>query len=163
MEQLRRSLAGLRMPGLGDRVLGPALSELCSEVSRRTGLQVSCQIAEEVGTVAPAVAEVLWRGAYEALANAEKHAQAKTVQIGIHLEARDANGQNPGQILNGSWVLLKVTDNGVGLPAGAENKPGHYGLRGLRERIEGVGGTLSLLPGNPSGTVLEAHIPIVRP
>jgi signal transduction histidine kinase len=37
--------------------------------------------------------------------------------------------------------------------------PGHYGLRGMRERVEGVGGTLRLA--NEGGTLVEARVPVV--
>ena len=89
--------------------------------------------------------EALWRVSQEGLANVEKHAYAREASLRLRL-------------LPGS-VELQVQDNGAGLPAEAESKPGHYGLRGLRERVEGLGGSLTLAPGDPSGTVLVAKIP----
>jgi signal transduction histidine kinase len=53
-----------------------------------------------------------------------------------------------------------VHDDGVGLPADAERRPGHFGLRGLRERVEGLGGTLTLSGESNQGTVVEARLPI---
>jgi len=39
--------------------------------------------------------------------------------------------------------------------------PGHYGLHGMRERVEGLGGTLTLTS-NGQGTVVEAKLPVIR-
>jgi signal transduction histidine kinase len=58
-------------------------------------------------------------------------------------------------------VLLRVADDGCGMPGDSEGKPGHYGLRGLRERIEGLGGTFRISTPNPEGTTLEARIPLI--
>jgi signal transduction histidine kinase len=58
-------------------------------------------------------------------------------------------------------VVLHVRDDGVGLPPGAEEKPGHYGLRGLRERVEGLGGTFWLTSAEPRGTLIEVRIPLI--
>jgi two-component system sensor histidine kinase UhpB len=58
-------------------------------------------------------------------------------------------------------VVLRISDDGSGLPPNAESQPGHYGLRGLRERVEGVGGTFSLTSAAPQGTVMEARVPLI--
>ena len=83
MEQLRRSLSGLRTSGLGDQPLGPALEKLCSESERNGGLKAHCTVAEGTKRLTPSVAEALWRVAQEGLRNAERHAQAKVVGIGV--------------------------------------------------------------------------------
>ncbi len=147
MEQLRRSLAGLRAPGLGDRPLGPALEELCREVTGRTQLQMQRCLPADLQLLSPAVCEALWRVAQEGLANVERHARATEVRLALEIDSRR--------------VVLRVVDNGIGLPPEAEGKPGHYGLRGLRERVEGLGGTLALSATQPKGTILEARLPLL--
>jgi signal transduction histidine kinase len=154
MEQLRRSLAGLRTPGLGDRSFGEALKELCAEVSKRGNLQIEYRIADEIESLSPALTEALWRAAQEGLANVERHAQATEAQVSLEFLRSSGDREiKPAQ------VLLHVTDNGIGLPPRAEDKPGHYGLRGLRERIEGVGGQLRIAARESKGTILEARMP----
>jgi signal transduction histidine kinase len=147
MDALRRSIAGLRAPSLEDRPLRPALQALCVDFAQRTGLEVTCQIDQAADDLRPATAEALWRITQEALTNVEKHAQARSVGVSLEYEPDS--------------VTLHVVDDGVGLPAGAESLPNRFGLRGMRERVEGLGGTLAL-DGGASGTAVTASLPIIR-
>jgi len=152
MDELRRSLAGLRAPGLGDRPLPDALRTLAVDTGQRTGLNVTCRIADGAARLTPAVAETLWRVAQESLTNIERHAAARNVDI--HLEVASAA------------AVLRVRDDGRGLPPAAalspdsrQALPGHYGLHGLRERLEGLGGQLTLT--NTNGLTVEARVPLI--
>jgi signal transduction histidine kinase len=147
MDALRRSLDGLRASGLGDRPLRQALQNLSVEASQRTGAEVTCKIGEGADELNMTLAETIWRVTQEALTNVEKHAQARRVQVTL----------DPGP----QAVTLKVADDGVGLPPDATTRPGHYGLRGIRERVEGLGGALTLNGNNGGGTVIEARLPII--
>ncbi|MGD0061427.1 MAG: sensor histidine kinase [Verrucomicrobiia bacterium] len=146
-EALRRSLANLRAPGLGDKPLTQAVKSLCADASRRTVVKIDCQVAAGADGLPRAVAEALWHVAQEGLTNVEKHAQAQQVAVRLSLQPQLA--------------VLCVTDDGVGLPPDAESKPGHYGLRGLRERVEGVGGTLLLTTAEPRGALIEARVRLI--
>lgn len=146
-EALRRSLDNLRAPGLGDKPLTRAMQSLCADTSRRTGLKIDCQIAAGADGLPPAVAEALWHVAQEGLTNVEKHAQAQQVVVSLSLQPQLA--------------VLRVSDDGAGLPPDAESEPGHYGLRGLRERVEGVGGTLLLTRAEPKGALIEARVHLI--
>ncbi len=148
MDELRRSLQGLRASGLGDRPLADALRSLAVETGQQHTLEVTCHIDPGADTLAPAVAEVLWRVAQEALTNVARHAQARRVALSLTLTPAAA--------------VLSVHDDGRGLPAdiaaGGEAPPGHYGLRGLRERVAGVAGTLSVRAHD--GVTIEATVPL---
>jgi len=147
MEDLRRSLANLRTSGLADRPLTESLRTLCAEAGKRHGAAIDCQVAGDADALPPAVAEVLWRVAQESLTNIEKHAHAHRVEMKLARQTKE--------------VVLRVSDDGDGLSRGAEDKPGHYGLRGLRERVEGLGGAFTVAPAGTSGTVIEARIPVI--
>lgn len=147
MDELRRTLAGLRAPGLGERPLKEALQELCADFSRRNSLPV--RFDWEVGEIqlpAP-VAEALWRSAQEALTNIEKHAGAS--KAAVCFQASEGG------------LRLVVEDDGAGFdyhPGAA----GRFGLAGMRERVEGVGGRLAIGSAPGQGTRLEVHIPQVE-
>jgi len=147
MEDLRRSLANLRSPGLGDRPLAETVRTLCAEAAKRMAVTVDCELGARADTLPPAVAEVFWRVAQEGLTNIEKHAQPRHVQVSLNFQPKA--------------VLMQVSDDGVGLPADAEEKPGHYGLRGLRERVEGLGGTFTA-KSSGKGSVIEASVPWIE-
>jgi len=147
MEELRRALDNLRASGLGDRPLTVALQTLCTEMGQRFNITVDCKLAANTDALPPVVAEVLWRVAQEGLTNVGRHAQARQVQVKLNLLPKE--------------ILLRVADDGVGLPIDAENKPGHYGLRGLRERVEGLGGTFTLTTPASGGATIEARLPLI--
>src|SRR6266436_6891245 len=146
MAELRRALEGLRTPGLGDRSLQQALDALSREVGERTGMEVRCQVTAGADALGPAVSEALWRMAQEALTNVEKHAHARHVQVGVEMAPHA--------------VTMRISDDGSGLPPDAASRSGHYGLRGMRERLEGLGGKLTM-HSNGGGTLVEAPLPII--
>jgi signal transduction histidine kinase len=143
MTQLRDTLAGLRAPGLGDQALDVAITERAAALAE-TGPAVTIDIDPAVTALRPAATEALWRVAAEALANVERHAGATAVSLRLQLSPTAAT--------------LTVEDDGRGLPPDAEARPGHYGLRGMRERVEGLGGTLAVT-NTGAGTRVSAEIP----
>src|SRR5215471_17208011 len=147
MAELRRALEGLRTPGLGDRSLPQALHALSREVGARAGMEIRCQVVEGTDALGPAVSEALWRMAQEALTNVEKHAHARHVQVSVEMTPHA--------------VIMRISDDGCGLPPDAASRSGHYGLRGMRERLEGPGGTLTLHSNGQCGTLVEARLLII--
>ena len=147
MEALRRTLAGLRAPDLNSRPLSQALPDLSAETSQRTGMEITYQVAKEIDQLNPMLTEALWRVIQEAVMNVEKHAAARHVQIDLQMRPE--------------VVTLRVADDGIGLPPNPINRPGHYGLRGMREYIEGLDGTLNLSRNGQVGTVIEAYLPLI--
>ena len=95
-----------------------------------------------VGRLAPAIEAAVYFLCSEALANAAKHAQATRVTIGVT--------QPSGRL------LVAIADDGVG---GADPARG-TGLRGLADRIEALGGRLSVESLPRRGTRLLAEIPV---
>lgn len=147
MGELRRSLADLRaeLPGLAH--LPAALQSVADEVRARGGLRVNYTPPRELPPLPPATAEALWRVAREALANAERHAAAASATIALER--------------HGGALVLRVADDGSGLSAGALARPGHYGVIGMRERVEALGGTFRIGERPGGGTLVEAQVPLV--
>ncbi|WP_085317941.1 histidine kinase [Derxia lacustris] len=92
------------------------------------------------------VATAAYRIAQEALANAVAHAHARRIGLALRLDAGE--------------LCIEVRDDGLGLAADARDKPGHWGLIGMRERAEALGGRLLLASGDGAGLTLAARLPL---
>jgi two-component system sensor histidine kinase UhpB len=100
------------------------------------------ELSTELGTSATIA---VYRVVQEAVINAVRHARPTQVEVSVaHSD---------------SHVRVRVTDNGVGLPEDW-SRPGHFGLRGLQERMAMLGGTLTLKNREPHGVELTAEIPL---
>lgn len=94
----------------------------------------------------PIIRDELYRIAREALRNAFRHARAR------HIETDITYGERA--------FRLRIRDDGAGIPGAilGQGKPGHYGLRGMRERAKQVGAKLDIWSGPKAGTEIELSI-----
>jgi len=157
MTALRASIADLRSPALERESISFALGRSVRELAQRTGLQVTYTLQPDIGNLPQLVAEVLWKVTQEALTNIEKHAHAKNVEVCIsHLDGN---------------LLIQIHDDGIGLPPAlcqpqedgtliCTSPKGHYGLSGMSERVESIGGHLSLRSSKDQGTTIEIKLPL---
>jgi signal transduction histidine kinase len=146
MNDLRHSLAALRSPGRPRQNLLLALEQLADEWRRRTQLTIECSFPERLPPIAPPVADAFWAVAREALTNIERHAAARVATLALD------NG--------GDQLTLRIGDDGLGISPVALRRDGHYGLVGMRERLEGIGGVLSIGAGEHGGTLVVARAPL---
>jgi signal transduction histidine kinase len=154
MADLRASLADLRNPAFeaDDKPLKEALQEWAERIAREGKFKVECDFEPGIETLPPAIQAALWRVGREAILNIVKHARA----TGAHVSLFRKDGE----------IYLTVMDDGVGIPHLAEGSArleveGHYGIRGMRERLEALGGHLRLTPGRDGkGTLVIATIPL---
>jgi len=100
----------------------------------------------------PSVTLAAYRVVQEGLINALRHSQAQ--HIDINLVGPSAEGEDPQR------MIVTVIDDGVGLPTGSWSRPGHFGLRGLTDRVEHLGGRLEVREREPHGVALTAEIPL---
>jgi signal transduction histidine kinase len=146
VQSLRRIMATLRPPVLEERGLVSALSDYVEVVREQAG--ISCTLAAKLPGRLPEDTEiVLYRVAQEALTNVARHARASRARVEL---TETAEG-----------VVLEVHDDGVGFDPSAEQLGGldHFGLAGMRERVELAGGTWTVWSRPGSGTVLTASLP----
>jgi signal transduction histidine kinase len=126
--------------------LGVALRVCLEQASAEDGLE--CEL-EDLTTRRPgqAVRSLLFRAGREALANIRHHAHASHVEMRLQDDARGFS--------------LVVRDDGKGFDAreGLRVRPGHLGLPALRERVELIGGRLTVESGAGAGTVLHVSLP----
>jgi signal transduction histidine kinase len=157
MTALRASIANLRSPALEQEQISQALSRAAQELAQRTGLHVTYTFQADIDRLPEAIEETLWKVSQEAFTNIEKHAHASHVQVRISRQDEK--------------LLMRIHDNGIGLPQAVNqtqkegslvysSSNGHFGLRGMRERVEAIGGHLTLHSGKEQGTTLEIELPL---
>jgi len=149
MEALRRLMVELRPPILDEGGLSAALSDAAGKVLADTPIEwgVRCEVGQQ--RLAPELETVVYRVAYEALANARKHSQGTRVDV---LVSRV-----------GDTLRLVVADDGRGFDtATACSASGGkcYGLLGMHERVGGLGGTCRVDSRPGAGTSVEAFLPL---
>jgi signal transduction histidine kinase len=136
LDELRELARGIHPAILSEGGLAPALKAL----ARRSAVPVELDIAIDAGL--PERVEVAsYFVVSEALANAAKHARASVARV--YVEA-------------GSLLHVSVGDDGVG---GADPSRGS-GLIGLTDRVQALGGTLSVLSPPGRGTTIRVELPI---
>ncbi len=147
LADLRQFMTALRQQQGSALTLPVTLSRLIDDMRRASGLAVTYEATGRERELPSPVARSVVRIAQEGLRNIQQHAQARNIQLTLNYSERD--------------VALTLRDDGVGFPAGAEGgeERGHYGLAGMRERAEGIGGTFSVHSSPGVGTMLEAVIP----
>jgi signal transduction histidine kinase len=142
LQEIRHSVAALRASPLDEQTLVDALRRVVEE-SRAGGLAAELHVLGESRTLTPQIELTLYRAAQEGLTNVRKHARAAAVRL--LLDFRPAS------------VCLSVSDDGVGA-AGAEREGG-FGLLGLRERTQLLGGQLRVRTAPGEGFTLEVEAP----
>jgi signal transduction histidine kinase len=139
LNEARAAVSGLHPPVLDDLGLADALASLARGIG---GLQVTVEADD---CALPEHAEIaLYRIAQEALQNVVKHAGAEAASVVLRCA--------PGT------VSLRITDDGAGFHPDAV-APG-FGLSGMTERAELVGGRLEIRSYPGRGTTIEARIPV---
>jgi signal transduction histidine kinase len=133
VRELRALANGLHPAALADGGLSAALDDL----SRHS--PVTMTVAADVPRLDPALEFTAWLVLAEAAVNAQKHAQATALQVTVAVVDRQ--------------LRLSVADNGCG---GANGEG--PGLRGLRDRVDAAGGTMTITS-TPAGTTIGAVLP----
>jgi len=141
-----RLVHDLRPAQLDDLGLVAALNYLVDEERRRTGLDIGLEIRGSIKRLDPLAETVLFRVAQEALTNIARHARCQTAQMLVDYESER--------------VTLQVSDSGVGFDPQRELPPPRgWGIAGMRERAESVGGRLNIVSQPGYGTRVEVVIP----
>jgi signal transduction histidine kinase len=141
--EMRLLLFELRPPVLQAQGLAAALRARLQAVEARAGLATDVRI-EGDDRLAPDAEQELYRVAQEALNNVLKHAHAGRVSLRLAVGSRHAT--------------LEVVDDGVGFEPSLQASDG-FGLRGMRERVERLGGTLGIASSPGAGTRVQVEVP----
>ena len=143
LQETRRALKSLRASPLDGLGLGLALRKLAEETAQRANLRLHLALPEYLPALPPAVEQCIYRVAQEATANVAHHANARSLTVQL-----TCNGE----------VALRVSDDGRGFDPRQAEAAGHFGLSGMCERAELVGGTLTVASRPGEGTTIELII-----
>ncbi|MGH9153808.1 MAG: sensor histidine kinase [Acidimicrobiales bacterium] len=141
--ELRETLYDLRTDVSEERDLTVAMEDFLDRVGRRSGLAASFDHHVTRRLAVNAEREV-WRIAQEAVYNAERHSGAGKVAIAWTCDEGGAE--------------LTVADDGVGIPASGDGRDGGYGLLGMQERANAIGGSLEISPTPGGGTTVRLRL-----
>jgi signal transduction histidine kinase len=141
LTRVRESVAVLRESPVSNRPLGDAIESLVEE-TQTTGIVTEFEVAGEPQALENKVALALYRAAQEGLTNVRKHARASRVDVLLDFQPNE--------------VCLQVQDNGVG----TAETTGGFGLLGIRERMQFLGGRLEIRTDVGKGFCLSACVPL---
>ena len=149
LADVRQYMGALRQSTSGGLGLPTTVARLIDDLRRQSGLAVDMQESGAERELTPDLQRAVVRIVGEALRNVAQHAQATsaTVTLSYGLDA----------------VQVTVADDGVGFDgasmAETAEANGHFGLVGMRERAEAVGGTLTVQSASGTGTMIVAAVP----
>jgi len=127
--------------------LGEALEDLAERTRRsHPGVEIELQVRPGDAALPAEVALALYRAAQEGFTNALRHGGARRLSLRVSAE--------------GPGVSLELRDDGTGLPPGGLPRSGHYGLRWLAERVEGLNGRMQIENAAPRGVLLQVGVPL---
>jgi signal transduction histidine kinase len=163
IDQLRHLITELRPAALDDLGLAAALEALARRAQAIEGLEVKTEIAlaqvagegmydGDARRLDPELESTIYRIVQEALTNVSRHAQASRAVIDV--SERDGT------------IVASVTDDGQGLPDASRLGPrgdgleGGFGMSGMRERAELIGGELEFMGAPGGGTTVRLTVPL---
>ncbi|HEX5733526.1 MAG TPA: sensor histidine kinase [Blastocatellia bacterium] len=141
LTEVRRSVAALHALPTENRPLAEALAGLAEEC-RASGIAIDLTISGAPRQIGPQAELTLYRAAQEGLTNMRKHAQAKRATIALDYSADDL-------------VRVVIEDDGVG----ANDANSGFGLLGVRERAQILGGAVRTTTSRGQGFKLEVELP----
>lgn len=146
IDGLHRLAADLRPASLDHLGLAAALRQYSRSVAAQYGLRVRFKARGLTGERLPSAVETaLYRVVQEAMTNLVRHARATRVDVLV--ERRDGR------------ILVMVEDDGVGFQMDRVQRGEHFGLLGLRERAEALGGSLTVESAPGKGTTVVVEVP----
>ena len=144
--EARRYVWDLRSQALENNDLPAALTETARRLTAETGLQAQVQVSGTFRPLPQLIESNLLRIGQEAINNAVKHAGAERILVNLKFDNKH--------------VQLSVRDDGRGFDAEKQTSNGHFGLVGMRERAEQIGGTLFISSREGEGTEVTVDVPV---
>jgi signal transduction histidine kinase len=146
----REAVIDLRYFAVRDDGLGEALAKLVKRLKERVDVGVVLDVDDAAAPMAGPMAETIYRIAEEALHNIDKHARASRVIIKATLDQSDPAAH---------VLTLTISDDGKGFDPNVQPRD-HFGLIGMREQAEIIGGDLKIESSAASGTTIRLITPL---
>jgi signal transduction histidine kinase len=144
----RRVIENLRPTLLDNLGLIPALSWQVGETCERAGLRHIERYPQQEIVLTSQASIAVFRIVQEALANALKHARATTVEVSLEIAP--------------PWLLVRVQDDGIGIPLDRPRALRAHGLAAMRHRARALGGQWEIQRPPNGGTRIEVRLPLER-
>lgn len=154
LHEARAAIAALRYNAVRDSGLGASLAQLLARFEARKGVTVAFERDAGADALADSRAEALYRIVEEALHNVDRHAGATRVDGAARIVRRPTAGPEGADVL-----VVTIADDGGGFEIDAP-RPGHYGLRGMREQAELIGARLDIASRPGEGTRVTIEMPL---
>ncbi len=145
--QTVQKLSGELRPGiLDDLGLAAAIEWQAEEFQNRTGIECEVSLSPEETVLNREQSTTMFRIFQETLTNVIRHARATKVEV--RLEERTGS------------IVLEVTDNGRGITEAEISDPKSFGLVGMRERVDFIGGEVTIVGFPGKGTRITVTLPL---
>ena len=146
IREARQAILNLRQPSADEENLVDGLRQITETASREFAQSVGLEINGELPSLSRSCVYQLLMVTREALHNALIHAHASRVEVQLKHD--------------GKTLTIFVKDNGLGLPPeqAFSSEAGHFGLRGMRERMTQLGGSLEIESRPSSGTIVTVRV-----
>jgi ligand-binding sensor domain-containing protein/signal transduction histidine kinase len=146
-EQSRKAVEDLRSPSVDTNSFEGALVRVLQDIPMPADIQFTSKSIGDPIRLRPLVQTEIEQIVREAFANAVRHSGASSICLDI--------------VYQPVHLLVSITDDGSGIETGLEKcgRIGHWGIKGMRERAETLGGRVQIFSRVPSGTVVEIYLP----
>lgn len=146
MTEARRYVWDLRSQELQKKDLPAALRDTATRLTEQSEVEALVEVTGPLRPLPLPVETNLLRIGQEAINNAVKHAQANRIDVALNFDTRS--------------VQLSIRDDGRGFDPKERIVDGHFGLIGMRERAEQIGGVLSIESASDRGTKIAVDVPL---
>ena len=122
--------------------------DLAADQAGKDLAECRVQVEGKARNLDPILRDEVYRIAAEAMRNAFRYAEARRIEVEIHYDERQ--------------LRVRVRDDGKGIDPkflGEQQRAGHWGLNGMRERAKAVGGNLTVWSEIDSGSEIEVTVP----
>ena len=144
LKETRRALKDLRALELETYGLSRSITNLLTNGKDRSGYHFTVKISEGMDNLSDEINHALYRIVQETVENIVRHASAKNVSLNLAFHKNE--------------VHLRISDDGVGFNPTDLKQKNKFGIRGIRERVEALGGTARFNSRHGGGTEIEVTL-----